>query len=138
MSLSSLGRRLTADAHVLSAVGHIRADGIAPDGLVMLVKDSPDFIADSVREIGLNDRVIFDCSSNSLVIAHARGKWVIHNRGKEPVAARLVLAGVLAPTAGLHGYLVRAARRTQAPVELTDAGAVVSLGIPAEECSVLR
>lgn len=130
--------RMTSGIQVLSAVGHIEADDIAPDGLVMLVKDSPDFIADSVRRIALNGRVIFDCSSNSLVIAHGRGRWAVHNPGAEPVSARLVLSGVLAPATDLEGHLVRCAQPTRAPVETSDAGVAVSLEIPAEECAVLK
>ena len=129
---------MTTDTQALSAVGHIEVTGIAPDGLVMLVTNSSDFIADSVQKITLNDRVIFECPSNSLIVARAGGKWVIHNPGEEQVPARLVLAGMLAPTADLNGHLVGCDQQTVATVVVGDSGTVVSLTIPAGECSVLR
>ncbi|MBT3288501.1 MAG: hypothetical protein HN380_14235 [Victivallales bacterium] len=134
----SIGKRMTADSQVLSAVGNTQVAAMAPDGLVMLVRDSPDFIADSVREIVLNDTTIFHCSTNSLIIARGQGKWVVSNPGKAPVSAKFILGEQLAPTANLSGRLVRSSKPMQVAVGRSDAGATFSLDLPAGECAVLK
>jgi hypothetical protein len=135
---ASLGKCLAADVQVLSAVGYLAATDLAPDGLVLLVRDSPEFIADSVREIALNDRIVFRGSPGSLVVAHGGERWIIQNRAAEPVSARLFLAGPLAPGAALSGSLVPSAREVRARVEAQDSGSVLSVDIPAQECAVLK
>ena len=99
------------DIGTLTVLGMVDVSGLAPDGLVMLVADRPDFIADSVAQVRVNGNEVFSCSSNALIVTASEGVLAIYNPGRQMAEANIRLSGRIADTEG-HGRAARALRES--------------------------
>jgi hypothetical protein len=121
-----------------TTLGKLVVNQLSPDGIV-IVTNTRDFCADSVKSIQLNGKTLFSMESSVPVsITRADQRWVIHNEMKQPAPISFKLAEDWANTTLLKGKAVKTEEAITIQPVSNEKQVEIKTKVPAEDCLVIE